>query len=250
MTDAARRLTGAAIALAAAGALMAGTGALAGPALVDLAGAVDRPGARTPLDVLLAGGSAAVLVVTAVWLVITLLATVVEALTGVGSAAVAAMTPVGVRRLVAVACGVALGGGSTLGATAATVVDGSPDRATVHAAGAGAGPARGAVLPRRVAPPLTGLPLPDRVLGRVPLRTADRAPTTYLVHPGDSLWSVAAARLPAATATEVDAAWRQIYRANRNAVGDDPDLLLPGTTLRIPPRLDEPVGDHHRKDHR
>jgi nucleoid-associated protein YgaU len=30
--------------------------------------------------------------------------------------------------------------------------------------------------------------------------------------------------------------WRRIYDANRQAIGDNPDNLRVGTTLRIPPR--------------
>jgi nucleoid-associated protein YgaU len=32
----------------------------------------------------------------------------------------------------------------------------------------------------------------------------------------------------------VDRYWRQIYRANRPAIGADPDLIHPGTRLDVP----------------
>jgi len=56
------------------------------------------------------------------------------------------------------------------------------------------------------------------------------------VERGDSLWSLAADRLnPAAPPAAVDRLWRRWYAANRLVVGPDPDLLVPGQRLRIPP---------------
>jgi nucleoid-associated protein YgaU len=92
------------------------------------------------------------------------------------------------------------------------------------AAGAGAGPG---------GPRLDGLPLPDRPLGRA-------APThgaaVVTVRPGDTLWGLAAATLPAtASAAAIDRSWRGWYAANRRTVGPDPDLLIPGQRLVPPP---------------
>jgi nucleoid-associated protein YgaU len=61
-----------------------------------------------------------------------------------------------------------------------------------------------------------------------------------VVRPGDSLWSLAEAALRrdgtgAPTTRQVAQAWPRWWAANREAVGDDPDLLLPGTVLRPPP---------------
>lgn len=56
-----------------------------------------------------------------------------------------------------------------------------------------------------------------------------------VVRPGDSLWAIAAADLgPAATPARVAQAWPQWWSANRALVGDDPDLLHPGTALADP----------------
>lgn len=56
-----------------------------------------------------------------------------------------------------------------------------------------------------------------------------------VVHRGDSLWSIAAAHLPPdAGAAQIDAAWRDWYRANRDVIGPDPSLILPGQQLRTP----------------
>ncbi|MDX6326364.1 MAG: hypothetical protein QOK15_2718 [Nocardioidaceae bacterium] len=81
---------------------------------------------------------------------------------------------------------------------------------------------------------LDGLPLPDRVPAGVPARVA-RQPLILRVRPGDTLWRLAADRLPAHSGpTVVDRAWRRLYARNRDAVGPDPDLLLPGTRLQVP----------------
>ncbi len=94
---------------------------------------------------------------------------------------------------------------------------------------------------------LVGLPLPDRTPtpGRGsagPMaRVAGPPGSTHVVVPGDSLWRVAEATLPAgAPVSVVDRGWRRIAAANRAAV-DDPDLILPGTVLRVPP-LDDLLG--------
>ena len=78
--------------------------------------------------------------------------------------------------------------------------------------------------------------------------TGDRAPrqrheaggtkaSRHVVEVGDTLWDIAAARLAPAerTAANVHRYWRQIYRANRSAIGADPGLILPGTRLDVPP---------------
>jgi len=60
-----------------------------------------------------------------------------------------------------------------------------------------------------------------------------------VVAPGDSLWRLAerdlAARTGAApTAAQTAAEWPRWWAANRDQVGDDPDLVHPGTTLTPP----------------
>lgn len=52
---------------------------------------------------------------------------------------------------------------------------------------------------------------------------------------GDSLWKIAARHLgPAASAESTAIAWHRWYLANREVVGDDPDLIYPGQRLRAP----------------
>lgn len=94
---------------------------------------------------------------------------------------------------------------------------------------------------------LVGLPMPDRaVADRVvpvarpaprlaPVAVA-RAPAPITVRAGDSLWSIAASGLgPGAEVAEIDAAWRALYAANREAIGSDPDLIRPGLDLEPAP---------------
>ncbi len=69
---------------------------------------------------------------------------------------------------------------------------------------------------------------------------ADRAtprpdPGRVVVVPGDTLWAIAEAHLPAgADAARVAAAWPAWWAANRDVIGTDPDLLRPGQRLRPP----------------
>ncbi len=57
-----------------------------------------------------------------------------------------------------------------------------------------------------------------------------------VVRRGDTLWDLAARSLgPGASDADVAAAWPRWWHANRDAIGADPDLLLPGTRLCAPP---------------
>lgn len=84
-----------------------------------------------------------------------------------------------------------------------------------------------------------GLRLPDRPLVAGTVEPAVKQ-STVVVQSGDTLWAIARARLGpnagvAATAREVDR-W---HDANRDVIGDDPDLIHPGRRL-IPPSKDRP----------
>ncbi len=137
--------------------------------------------------------------------------------------------PVGLRRLVLAACGVAVVGG-VAGSLAVPSYAGSADD----------GDGRESVL--------TGLPLPDRAtavmhVGQVVAQAAPRtgapgaapAPALIVVRRGDTLWGLAAADHPeAADPATITARWRELYDVNRAVIGPDPDLILPGQQLRIP----------------
>jgi hypothetical protein len=78
---------------------------------------------------------------------------------------------------------------------------------------------------------------------RAPVRlvtTAPRHPMSdrdlVTVRRGDSLWSLAAARLGAqATDARIAAEWPRWYAANRQVIGPDPSVIHPGQQLRPPP---------------
>lgn len=60
-----------------------------------------------------------------------------------------------------------------------------------------------------------------------------------LVVAGDTLWDLAAHRLPVGSPpSAIDRSWRAWYAVNRRVVGPDPDLIRPGQRL-LPPRVEE-----------
>lgn len=147
--------------------------------------------------------------------------------------------PAPVRRLVLLLCGVALTGGI----------------ATPALATPGPAPLDGQDHSGRVV--LTGLPFPDRATkaqaaehprdaampgdsaaGHRGPKPARRVVRSVVVRHGDSLWSIAADRLPAnAGNAEVAAAWQDLYALNRDVIGSDPDRIEPGQLLVLPAHL-------------
>lgn len=62
------------------------------------------------------------------------------------------------------------------------------------------------------------------------------SPGEVTVRAGDSLWSLSAALLgPFASDADIASAWPRLYQGNRNIIGEDPNVLLPGQVLRFPP---------------
>lgn len=99
-------------------------------------------------------------------------------------------------------------------------------------------------------PPAAGAPVPDprwRPLRPVvepgPLASRQLRPQEQAeslgevtVRAGDSLWSLSAAQLElSASDVDIAAAWPRLYQANRQIIGEDPNVLLPGQVLRLPP---------------
>lgn len=74
-------------------------------------------------------------------------------------------------------------------------------------------------LPALVAPPTPPAPAP------VPPKPAEKV---YVVQDGDSLWSIAQRELGKGTL------WAELYAANHNAIGDNPNVIHPGLRLVIP----------------
>lgn len=69
----------------------------------------------------------------------------------------------------------------------------------------------------------------------VALRPSATTIDTVTVRRGDSLWSIAARHLgPAASDAEIAAEWPRWYDANRDVIGDNPDVVEPGQLLRVP----------------
>lgn len=128
------------------------------------------------------------------------------------------------RRLVLLACGAAVVAGTTVPAAAA--------------GGDGRDLLVGLALPERAVAPAQrdGSMRPagtaERTSRPAVAATPTTAPKTYVVRPGDSLWSIARDH-PGGTAS-VDQHWRAIWQANREVVGDDPNLIIPGQALRLP----------------
>ena len=54
------------------------------------------------------------------------------------------------------------------------------------------------------------------------------ATKTYTVKSGDTLSDIAESEMGDANR------WRELYEANKDAVGDDPDMIHPGLELKIP----------------
>lgn len=137
--------------------------------------------------------------------------------------------PRAVRRVVLAACGLSLAGSL---AAPAYADPGGPDA-------------------------LDGLPLPDRTtttaqwIGSL-ARARDQAPprpavapegpagpAEVRVSPGDTLWQLAEDELGAsAQPSDVERRWREVYLANRDVVGADPDLIRPGQRLTLPGTTD------------
>ncbi|WP_425860633.1 LysM peptidoglycan-binding domain-containing protein [Arthrobacter sp. TWP1-1] len=60
--------------------------------------------------------------------------------------------------------------------------------------------------------------------------------TDVVVKSGDSLWSIVAATLgPFSNDVDVALAWPRWYNTNREAIGADPNFILPGQVLHPPP---------------
>lgn len=120
--------------------------------------------------------------------------------------------PTAYRRLVLGACGLALTGGAF-----------SPALATP-------GPIH--LVPPQITTVRTATP------AEAPraLPTPPPAPTSEIVvAPGDSLWRLAAERLPGdADNATIAHTWHRLYAANNDVIGADPDLIEPGQRLTRP----------------
>lgn len=156
------------------------------------------------------------------WLAVTVLVTAAGRLPGVAGrlAGVLArrVAPAAVRRAVGVALGLTVAVG-VVGAAPASAASGPP-AATTNVAATSATETTAA---------RPDLDWPRSATSAEPV----------LVRPGDSLWRLAtqqlqAAGTPAPSAAQVAQAWPSWWSANRDVVGDDPDLIQPGMRLSPP----------------
>ncbi|QWW20311.1 hypothetical protein I6B53_04265 [Schaalia sp. 19OD2882] len=112
---------------------------------------------------------------------------------------------------------------SDMGAAASSAPPQTPPKAEA-AQSAQPAPATPAPAPQVSAPPTTVAPPED----------AD----THVVAGGECLWSISADLLdPDASEADIARAWPTLYAHNRDVIGADPDLILPGQVLHIPGEL-------------
>lgn len=93
----------------------------------------------------------------------------------------------------------------------------------------------------KATPPRAAEPAPGSTTPTTPTPSAPQAevePLQRQVHqvvPGDNLWDIVEAALgPRASNAEVAVAVEELYALNRDVIGDDPDLILPGQVLELP----------------
>lgn len=234
------------------GVLLARTSALAGQVTAP---AGDHAPGRGIEDVLVAtvtGLGAAV----AGWYALSAVMAVLCALTGLvggtwraGEEAVRRHGAPGVARLVGAGTGAVLATGLALSPVQAEAPAPAPEPTIAEDLtwAAAAAQEEGATEPPATDRPSDGTaPATEEPSAEPPpaLRSASGAGSTgepaarageHVVRPGDTLWEIAASRLPAgADDAQVAAAWPRWYAANAAAIGPDPDLILPGTVLRPP----------------
>lgn len=158
------------------------------------------------------------------WLALTVLTTAAGHLPGAagraGTGVARRVAPTAVRRAVEVALGLSVAVGP---------LGGSPALAAPPA-----GPPVSAPALEGTAPPPT--PPLDWAAPPAPPPVSE---TAVVVQPGDTLWDLAEQDLTTRTGArpsdaEVAQAWPSWWAANRDAVGEDPDLIQPGTPLRPP----------------
>ena len=144
------------------------------------------------------------------------------------------------------AAGASSGNGSSLSAAWAPLTDRRPALPAAHSADSahstdpgtaeGSGADAAAVQPQwkprvPVVEPGIITPRPARAQAGPP-----GAQREVPVLPGESLWTIAARELgPGASHVEIAARWPLWYQANRDVIGADPSVLLPGQLLSPPP---------------
>jgi hypothetical protein len=163
------------------------------------------------------------------WVVLVLTVTALAALRGwvgrVGMAASARVTPAAMRRVAQFALGLAVVAGPAPVASATSATPGATRIVATSEA---------LFLPNVARPGWTESANTAPSTREDAVREHPDGRTT-VVMPGDCLWTIAATYLgPGASNAEIAAAWPRWYAANRQVIGADPNLLLPGMVLRAP----------------
>lgn len=210
-----------------------------------------HPATALSFEAVLVGCLALALAVGTAWIAVATAATVTAELAGSSAAAVRTLSPVVVRRLVAASLGIAVTGAASIGPSAALASQETDDASGIAGPAAasegtpaslGIGGPAAVESSGRIRTTLSGLALPDRAVGGLlrPAATGHRpasAPAWHRVQPGESLWTITAGSLAGSSAHEIAEATHRVYVANRHRVGSDPDLIRPGTALRLPRSL-------------
>jgi nucleoid-associated protein YgaU len=228
-------------------ALLAGVG---GSSATEALAAWTALGGPAPLDVgtAVVAGAATAAAAVALWLALGTLASTLALLAGRRRRP--ALVPAAVHRGTALLLGVSLAAGAGAAAAAPPM---SPPVTPVTSAPAAApapvtdlDPAWTQATQPVAVPDVGWRPAPPPAPPRTVDEPIDPVLLTGRHHPpddrhlvtvrrGDTLWDLAARGLgPDAADAEVAAEWPRWYAANRDVVGADPDLLLPGQQL-VPP---------------
>jgi hypothetical protein len=158
------------------------------------------------------------------------------------------VTPALVRRAAATILGAAVVGGTGLAGAQATPATMPPQPsasgAQHHAVAIpdmdrGPLPPTVASVPPTVAsvPPTSGRPA---TTARPTAPDQPRSSGSYQVNAGDCLWDLAAKQLRTrhggrpASPPQIDKQWRRWYALNRDTIGSDPAIIVPGTRLQVP----------------
>lgn len=209
--------------------------AVTGTVVVDLA-VRTTAGAPARADELLVGCAAALALLLSAWLSLGVVVVALAAVPGTvgrwAGTVADAVTPRATRRLVGLVLGVTVAAGVAPGASVAAAPT-STTAAHLDRPDPSFAPLPD---PGWVPEPPTVRPHPDlSVLSRAPRVTTVDDEREVVVRRGDSLWSIAARHLgPHPSDAEVARAWPAWFAANRDVVGDDPDVLRPGQLLRVP----------------
>lgn len=215
---------------------VAATGAVTGVSAILLPTVDLTP--RQPFATLLSQWCSVVLLGCALWAWLVTAFVLVEAVHTPRGTALPAQRrgiPSRYRRLVLGACGLALAAGTTAPALATP----GPIHLDTHTVATR--PVGTATTPATTPRPSTPTTPPAAAPARAPMNVPPQqqphpqAGDDIVVRSGDSLWHLAAERLPRdADDAIIVHTWRRLYETNHRLIGDDPDHIEPGQRLTRP----------------